>query len=1177
MAITLDVFTKISEQSLRTSSSLVEQTFTKSGQRAGEDFGKALAQGIEKSPEFRKKMDSLADSLGRVRVEQEKLDAINAKANATDAQKIQQAERLAKAQREVARGTEEAAAALDRTRTSTNSLLSTVSNLAAGTRFGGIIADADSLAAKFGGVGLAAGGAIAGVAAIGTAAVALGKQLYDVGKTWDDVSDSITARTGKVGAELENITDRIGKVASNTAVDLNQLAGIYGQSMQSLRLSGDQLDDMSQKIAELNNLTGEQTNIRDLGLVFRMFGVQAGDQSGVLDGLYTMFQKTGIPVNDLLNTLQKSGPILSEFGMNFAQAAGFVNVFEDAGVSADAAVKGLRFALKNLAEAGVEPKQGLQQIITEIQNLIAAGDDVGARDLAEQRFGKGFSEILRAIRENRIEIERLPDSIDTITPSIDNATKQTEDFAEEWQKFKNNLETVVKPAAEGFFSWMNGEMTNLLGVVDKFSAAWKEWSNGDWWKNSPLYKAFDALGLTSNDTNRGMVGGGGDFGTAAVAPSSAVGGVNLATIPAAVQKYANNCIDASAQIILSGAGINMSQEEIERVIPRGGSIDSLAAGLNKINPQGNFVPLPGSGGSQQAMFNAIKASIDKGVGSILNVAPGSSIGGQNFADGHFIAITGYGPDGSINLSDTANGRTYSVSAAEAFAASRGRGIVAGTGAGRSPQGTGIGPLSVGSGITFPPSTTQPAPVPSGPATTYTPSNLPSAADVAPASPNLAPVQMVPSPFGPQYAPVPAGATPGYNQTGTPGYYMPDPKQIETQTRRYEDSQQAIADANKAIEDAKQQQVEAAQKAAEVEQDIYSTAEDRARAQRQLKNANDAVERASRNAQRATQNAEEAQQQLAEAKLGTFRENQKAAEARAGQSKTGQFDASLADDFGLSEGLPGLAKWLTTFAANMAMAPMVGQLSSVAASSPYQGGFGMLGMMGANNMAAGLTPLGLSSGASVMPSAMGPAPLGGGLGAMLPPMGSPAGGDARSVTAMPSYAPSPGSGGGFQGLGGLPMAALQLAGTAAGLAAPGVGQAAQMGVQLANRTAAYAGQLAGIGVGGLLETFLPHGSPIADPGKSWLGKLASGFSGARPALPNTAGPQQADGQPGGQAAPPQTPEQAQALAGAPSQGGSASGPMVHVENMNNYSNDGGQAVANQIGRLQMSAYASGGPR
>ena len=157
-------------------------------------------------------------------------------------------------------------------------------------------------------------------------------------------------------------------------------------------------------------------------------------------------------------------------------------------------------------------------------------------------------------------------------------------------------------------------------------------------------------------------------------------GINLSTIPVAAQQYANNCIDAAAQIILSANGVQLTQDQIERTIARGGSINSLAAGLNKLDPTGGYIPIEASGGSPEALLRAVQDSINKGNGSVLNVAPGSSIGGQNFPAGHFIAVTGYDPaTGRINLSDTAQGTMYSVSAAEAFQASRGRGLVAGMG------------------------------------------------------------------------------------------------------------------------------------------------------------------------------------------------------------------------------------------------------------------------------------------------------------------------------------------------------------------------------------------------------------------------------------------------------------------------------------------------------------------
>lgn len=337
---------------------------------------------------------------------------------------------------------------------------------------------------------------------------------------------------------------------------------------------------------------------------------------------------------------------------------------------------------------------------------------------------------------------------------------------------------------------------------------------------------------------------------------------------------------------------------------------------------------------------------------------------------------------------------------------------------------------------------------------------------------------------------------------------------------------------------------------------------------------------------------------------------------------GEIGAALANDFGLSEGLPGIAKWLTTFLANLAMAPALGALQAQSAASPIQGGYGMLGQMGAQNIANGLSPLGFNQlaapgmgatggyGASVgsipppfpAPSAIGPTPLGGGLGMplaaptayaspaitpMTPGIGTgpdpgpvggigtgagvpgmaapPQGVQTPGLTPSTSQQPSTVGGPGFTGLGGMPMQALQMAAAAAAgplsAIAPGAGQAAQTGIQLANRTVGYLGQLASIGIGGLMETFLPNNSEKADPAKSWIGRIASGFAGARPALPNTAG----------QTAPPQTPVPQQ---NAESQ---AKQPTVNIENMVNNTPDKGKSIGENIAFLQMASAGAGGPR
>lgn len=150
-----------------------------------------------------------------------------------------------------------------------------------------------------------------------------------------------------------------------------------------------------------------------------------------------------------------------------------------------------------------------------------------------------------------------------------------------------------------------------------------------------------------------------------------------------------------------------------------------------------------------------------------------------------------------------------------------------------------------------------------------------------------------------------------------------------------------------------------------------------------------------------------------------------------------------------------------------------------------------------------------------------------------------------------------SGGGGTGGIGLNDSMMAMAGGAADLVAPG----SSIALKLANRAIQYGGQVAAIGVSGALETFLPHGSALGDPGKSWLGKIAGGIAGARPAAPNQAGKQAPQGQQGAQGG------QSQQV---------TNDNRVMVDKMETGGGDG-QGVANDIGRMQQQQYSAGGPR
>lgn len=160
---------------------------------------------------------------------------------------------------------------------------------------------------------------------------------------------------------------------------------------------------------------------------------------------------------------------------------------------------------------------------------------------------------------------------------------------------------------------------------------------------------------------------------------------------------------------------------------------------------------------------------------------------------------------------------------------------------------------------------------------------------------------------------------------------------------------------------------------------------------------------------------------------------------------------------------------------------------------------------------------------------------------------------------------PGAGSGFSGVaGGLTGAAISAGAAGLDMLAPGAGQAAQTGIQLANRTIGYLGQLAGIGVGGILETFgVSNGNPLADPLKSLPGRVLAGIMGARPALPNAAGQAQQQAQQQGQQ------QQHGQNAGQPP------GPLVHIDTVNQAPKQAPDSVANSVANQFKSAEISQG--
>lgn len=991
MPITLPVEGRADARSFDRVADQAERRLGKAGQDAGTAFAKGLedaaAKADPKSAErWTKAYDKVADAAGKVRVEEAKLADLRQR-GASNTRLIQQSEALERARRAETRATREASDAYQSLGQRANGLLGTLTDLSSGTRFGGMIASTQSLASQFGNVGLAVGGTVTAVAGLAVGIGAAATQLYQLGAQWDDIADSITGRTGMMGAELQGVMDQVSKVALDSSAPIAEIGDIAGRVSASLGATGDSLGEMTAYIADLNALTGEQTNIRQLAMMFRVFNVEAEDQVDVLNDLYGAFTNTQIPVNDLVGMMVSAGPKVKQFGMDINQTAGLLSTFAEAGVDPQAGVDGLNKALKTFAANGVEAQTGLANVITKIKELTDAGKELEAQTLAAETFGRNFTPFLEAIQSGKVSVEQLNAGLKQTDIDIRATRASTDDFAQQWQRFKNFLSVELQPVATSVFGALNTQL-------EWFAGSMRGTIEG-------IRSLFSSLPTGANiATGPAMAPGAPRDALAAPAGAPTTGAPPVlgprSPLDILVPVRARGGIagrSAGGQLFGPGSG---TSDSILGIDPFSGVPTAwVSAGEGVVTAAA--MSRPGVAGLVGAL-NGYNVGYPSGIDAALlaNVPAGrySQTGSADLTKG--LADCTSAVEDLVNLMDgmPTGGRSMSTANAHEWLLSRG--FLPGSMPGAFNVGFNSGHMQ--------------ATLPDG-----TPFNWGS--DAAAANRGI-------------------GGTGAFDPSFTANYYRP----VSGGMPVYIVGAAGMGGAT-------------------------------------------------------TSGGTGSMSPMGGAMSGMG----------------GQIGAPIAPDFGASGGLGGIAQNLTTFLANLGFAPMIGALSGVKAGFDPTGsaGSGLFGIMGA-----------LSGGSSVGGSSQFGIPgIGGGLaggGAMFGGALGPLPGPADPASTVGGIAPAGGRGEGGLGLGGglagMAMSALQSAAGAGGMAAnamaPGAGAAisaaADIGIKLANRTAQWAGQAAGIGVGGLMEGLLPVDSTLADPMNSWFGRIIGGMMGAAPMLPNMAG-------------------------------------------------------------------------
>lgn len=309
---------------------------------------------------------------------------------------------------------------------------------------------------------------------VSEAAQELATASYEAAKELDDTYDTIITKTGASGDALGDLKTQADDIFGKMAVEADEVGAAIGEVNTRFHSTGEELEDTAVeflKFAKINE-TDVSGSIDQVDKLMDQFGVDTKDTGKLLGLLTKEAQDTGIGMDTLMGSLGSNSATLQDLGFNLAQSADLLAKFEANGVDAGAAAKGLKTAVQNAAKEGLDARQVLDRTITSIQKATSETDAIR---IATETFGsKGAQVMARSIRDGRLSLEDLIDSMEDYGDVVNDTYEATLDPWDRMTVLTNNLKLAGSDLAGEFLTTVEPGIEAVTGAVKAGTKFFKE-------------------------------------------------------------------------------------------------------------------------------------------------------------------------------------------------------------------------------------------------------------------------------------------------------------------------------------------------------------------------------------------------------------------------------------------------------------------------------------------------------------------------------------------------------------------------------------------------------------------------------------------------------------------------------------------------------------------------------
>lgn len=322
---------------------------------------------------------------------------------------------------------------------------------------------------------------VAGVAAAASGVAAAGAMIYQTGRVFEDVTNSIRTATGATGADLDSLVESAQRVGQNAPLEFEKIGEAIGSLNTYTGATGSDLEAMATQVMEASRMLGEDgvANADAFGQAMQQWQIPAEEGGPKMDALFKATQDYGMGLDTTIGHLNTYGSVLNNAGFSMEESAALFGQLESSGLSVSRVMPGLNSAFRNWAAEGKDVQEEMGNTVEAMKNAETGSE---ALSIATEAFGaEGAQRLTTAVRSGTLELDDLSGALSGAEGLIADTADETMRWQDHWQVFKNNVMVWLKPLAEKTMQLLADGMEGLVTGVENFVAAFKGSEDVDGW------------------------------------------------------------------------------------------------------------------------------------------------------------------------------------------------------------------------------------------------------------------------------------------------------------------------------------------------------------------------------------------------------------------------------------------------------------------------------------------------------------------------------------------------------------------------------------------------------------------------------------------------------------------------------------------------------------------------